>query len=91
MHWSRRRQLRREQEQERLLLLLQVMVLDSLRRVLMQEFSPPMLEAMRRLDQRQLAGQMQALELASQQEDLLAEVLSSLQPSAKVQLLTRLG
>lgn len=102
MHWRRRKAIRQRQEEEardlrqeaRLRQLLWETLLPQLRaeqRAQLLEALHPVAEAMKRLDQRILASQVQAVELDQGQRELLLEVLNSLQPTASQQLLPRLG
>jgi hypothetical protein len=98
MHWSQRRRARQEelllQQEARLRQFLWEVLLPQLlmeQRQQLWEMALPLADSLTRLDKRILASQMQQLEQASQQESLLMEVLDSLQPTAKVQLMSRVG
>ena len=65
-------------------------LVEQRQKQLLLEALTPMAEAMKRLDQRILASQMQGVELDQGQRELLLEVLNSLQPTASQQLLPRL-
>jgi len=89
MHWRRRKAIRQRQEQDaREFRMLQLV--EQRQKQLLLEALTPMAEAMKRLDQRILASQMQGVELDQGQRELLLEVLNSLQPTASQQLLPRL-
>ena len=85
MHWSRRRQLRRDLEREALLAQIQEMVLFLLREQLW-EMALPLADSLTRLDKRQLAAQLQQTEHQQEMLQLLLELLQSTVPPAYQQL-----
>ena len=93
MRWRQRREQRRLRKLAGLeirLCLHREMLLEQ-HRALLLEALQPVAEAMRRLDQRILANQMQGVEHQQELRELLLEVLSSLQPSALTQLSPLIG
>lgn len=55
------------------------------------EMALPLADSLTRLDKRQLAAQMQGVEYSLLLQEMLLEVLSSLQPTAEEQLLSPLS
>ena len=97
MRWRRRREALRIQREELLLVRLQVTLQELVRQELL-EMARPLAEALQRLDhQQQLTRsrvqvmQEQQVEMRSQQEGLLLEILQGQQPSALTQLSPLIG
>jgi hypothetical protein len=97
MRWRQRREALRLQREEILLARLQA-TLQVLLREQLWELGIPMAEALGRLDHHQQLTrkrvqvmQAQQVEMRNQQEELLLEVLKSLQPSAREQLHPLIG
>jgi hypothetical protein len=85
MRWRQRRatRLRLEQEEQQHQLLL---LMEHQQRALLLEALTPVAEAMKRLDQRILASQMQQVEHQQELRELLMEVLQSQVPPISQQL-----
>lgn len=81
MHWSQRRAQRRWEEEQRLLLQMRLQ-----QRMLLLEALTPMAEALQRLDNLQRDSQQMQHKHLQYQEELLMEVLNSLQPPASQQI-----
>ena len=97
MRWRQRREALRIQREELLLVRLQVTLQELVRQELL-EMARPLAEALQRLDhQQQLTRsrvqvmQEQQVEMRSQQEGLLLEILQGQQPSALTQLSPLIG
>lgn len=86
MHWRQRRRLRLFQEQKR-----QQLELQLLLKMALLEALTPMAEALQRLDNLQKAAAHQQHQHLKYQEELLKEVLNSLQPSASQQIFPLIG
>ena len=87
MHWRRRARENRLLELEMRLVRLEAQILRN-QRSLLWEALQPVAQAAHRLDQCQQVNQQETHSLLKQQEELLMEVLNSLQPSAREQLLS---
>ena len=97
MHWRRRREALRIQQEELLLVRLQVTLQELVRQELL-EMARPLAEALQRLDHNQQLTrsrvqemQAQQVEMRSQQEQLLLEILQGQQPTALTQLSPLIG
>lgn len=81
MRWSQRRTQRRWEEEQRLLLQMRLQ-----QRMLLMEALTPMAEALQRLDNLQRTAAHQQHKHQQYQEELLQEILNSLQPPASQQI-----
>jgi hypothetical protein len=93
MHWSRRRQERRAelmyQQEARLRLFLWETLLPQLlaeHRQQLWELALPLMDSLKRLDQRTLVSQMQQVEQQQEIRELLLEVLQAQMPPVSQQL-----
>lgn len=86
MRWSQRRTQRRWEEEQRLLLQMRLQ-----QRMLLMEALTPMAEALQRLDNLQRQGSQQQYEHLKYLEELLMEVLNSLQPPVSQQIFPQTG
>lgn len=80
-HWRQKRALRQWEWEQRLLLQIRLQ-----QRMLLLEALTPMAEALQRLDNLQRTAQQQQHKHLQYQEELLMEVLNSLQPPASQQI-----
>jgi pullulanase/glycogen debranching enzyme len=86
MHWRQRKAQRQWETEQRLLLQIRLQ-----HRMLLLEAMVPLAEALQRLDNLQRTAQEQQHKHLQYQEELLLEVLNSLQPSASQQIFQRIG
>jgi len=85
-HWRQKKALRQWEMEQRLLLQIRLQ-----QRMLLLEALTPMAEALQRLDNLQRTAEQQQHKHQQYQEELLMEVLNSLQPPAQEQIFPQIG
>lgn len=85
-HWRQKKAMQRWEMEQRLLLQMRLQ-----HRMLLMEALTPMAEALQRLDNLQRQGSQQQYEHLKYLEELLMEVLNSLQPPVSQQIFPRTG
>lgn len=85
-HWRQKKALRQWEMEQRLLLQMRLQ-----QRMLLLEALTPMAEALQRLDNLQRTATQQLDKRLQYQEELLMEVLNSLQPPAQEQIFPQIG